>query len=97
MISSDNGAIKIDGCLMSVLKDALSLIYAVDMTLKKYPKVSHLYKDYLKRVASDDMQDSITDFIQFDSEEELKKFMNNMKSGEGKRGTFEDMFGDLFS
>ena len=50
MISSDNGVIKIDGCLMSVLKDALGLIYAVDMTLKKYPILSHLYKDYLKRL-----------------------------------------------
>ncbi len=58
---------------------------------------SHLYKDSLKRVASDDMQDSIACLKQFDSEEELKKYMANMKSGEGKRGTFEDMFGDLFS
>ncbi len=97
MISSDNGVIKINGCPMSVLKDALGLIYAVDMTLKKNPVLHHLYKDGLKRLASDDMEDYIADFKQFDSEEELKKYMANMKSGEGKRGTFEDMFGDLFS
>ncbi len=97
MISSDNGVIKIEGNPMSVLKDALGLICAVDMALKKYPELSHLYKDSLKRVASDDMQDSIAYLKQFDSEEELKKYMTNMKSGEGKRGTFEDMFGDLFS
>lgn len=30
MISSDKGVIRINGCPMSVLKDALSLIYAVD-------------------------------------------------------------------
>lgn len=97
MISSDNGVIKNNGCPMSVLKDALGLIFAVDMTLKKNPELYHLYKEALKRLASDDMQDYIADFKQFDSEEELKKYMANMKSGEGKRGTFEDMFGDLFS
>lgn len=97
MISSDKGVIRINGCSMQVLKEKLSLINAVDMTLKKDPEVYHLYKDCLKRVASDDMQDYIADFKQFDSEEELKKYMANMKSGEAKRGTFEDMFGDLFS
>lgn len=35
--------------------------------------------------------------VRLHSEEELKKYMANKKSGEGKRGTFEDMFGDLFS
>ena len=98
MISIDNGVIRIENsCPMSVLKDAMGLIYAVDMSLKKYPELSQLYKDGLKRLASDDMQDYIADFKQFESEEELKKYMANMKSGEGKRGTFEDMFGDLFS
>ena len=97
MISSDNGVIKMKGCSMSVLKDAIGLIYAVDITLKEKPELSHIYKECLKRVASDDAQDYIADFKQFDSEEELKKYMTNMKSGEGKRGTFEDMFGDLFS
>lgn len=97
MISSDKGVIRINGCPMSVLTDALGLIYAVDMALKKNPELYHSYKEGLKRLASDDMQDYIADFKQFDSEEELKKYMANMKSGEGKRGTFEDMFGDLFS